>query len=117
MRLGNFTCAIQPNTRAHEAYGETSIVERHRHRFEVNNSYRTRLEEQGLVFSGINPERDLVEMLELPGHPWFVACQFHPEFRSRPYRSHPLFREFIRAALDRSLAKRHSSAEVAAAGV
>jgi len=115
MRLGNYNCAIEPNTRAYEAYGTDKIVERHRHRFEVNNKYRDQLAAEGLVFSGKNPERDLVEMVELPGHPWFVACQFHPEFCSRPYRAHPLFREFIRAAKERMQKKIHSSAEVAAA--
>ncbi len=115
MRLGNYNCTIEPDTKAFEAYGTDKIVERHRHRFEVNNAYRQQLAEHGLVFSGRNPERDLVEMVELPGHPWFVACQFHPEFCSRPYRSHPLFREFIRAAKERMQKRIHSSAEVATA--
>ena len=98
MRLGAYACEIVEGTLAHDAYQETEIQERHRHRFEVNNQYRQLLAEKGLVFSGINPDRDLVEIVELPGHPWFLACQFHPEFLSRPYRAHPLFREFVSAA-------------------
>jgi CTP synthase len=98
MRLGAFTCRLKEGTRAHAAYGQTEIVERHRHRFEVNNQYRSELEKAGLVISGVNPERDLVEVVELADHPWFVACQYHPEFLSRPYRAHPLFRDFIAAS-------------------
>ena len=98
MRLGAFACRLKEGTKAHAAYGVTEIKERHRHRFEVSNLYRPELEAAGLVISGINPERDLVEVVELPDHPWFVACQYHPEFLSRPYRAHPLFREFIAAA-------------------
>lgn len=98
MRLGAYACEISKDTKAHQAYRETEVQERHRHRFEVNNTYRAQLAERGLVFSGINPDRDLVEIVELPGHPWFLACQFHPEFLSRPYRAHPLFREFVAAA-------------------
>ncbi|MGE0493471.1 MAG: CTP synthase [Vulcanimicrobiota bacterium] len=100
MRLGEFACQVKPGTKAFAAYGNEEISERHRHRFEVNNQYRDKLAEHGLVFSGINPERNLVEMVELPDHPWFLACQFHPEFLSRPYRSHPLFRDFVAAAVE-----------------
>lgn len=102
MRLGEYRCQLQPGSLAHQAYGKDEVMERHRHRYEFNNGYRQKLNENGLVFSGLNPERDLVEIVELPGHPWFVACQFHPEFGSRPYRAHPLFRGFIEAALKRS---------------
>ena len=98
MRLGAYACEIHQGTLAHQAYGATEVQERHRHRFEVNNQYREQLADRGLVFSGINPDRDLVEIVELPGHPWYLACQFHPEFLSRPYRAHPLFREFVGAA-------------------
>ncbi|MCI0672951.1 MAG: CTP synthetase, partial [Myxococcaceae bacterium] len=80
--------------------GETDIHERHRHRYEVNNTYRARLEDAGLVVSGHNPELNLVEMVELPNHPYFVGCQFHPEFKSKPFAPHPLFSGFIRAALE-----------------
>ncbi len=98
MRLGSYPCCVQEGTKAAAAYGALSIDERHRHRYEVNNDYRERLAQAGLVFSGLSPDGRLVEMVELPEHPWFVACQFHPELKSRPNRAHPLFREFIRAA-------------------
>jgi CTP synthase len=101
MRLGAYPCAIQPGTLAERLYGATEISERHRHRYEVNNAYRERLAECGLVFSGTSPEGDLVEMIELPDHPYFIASQFHPEFKSRPNRPHPLFRGLIGAALER----------------
>ncbi len=98
MRLGAYPCAISPGTKAAAAYGAKRIEERHRHRYEVNNAYRDRLVAAGLVFSGVNPDRDLVEIIELPDHPFFMASQFHPEFKSRPTRAHPLFRDFIGAA-------------------
>ncbi|NLE09938.1 MAG: C26 family cysteine hydrolase domain-containing family, partial [Actinobacteria bacterium] len=88
-------------TRAHAAYGEQVISERHRHRYEFNNIYRERLVEAGLVISGVTPDDHLVEIVELADHPWFVACQFHPEFKSRPTRPHPLFRDFVGAAIAR----------------
>jgi CTP synthase len=99
MRLGGYDCRLAAGTRAHAAYGEPAVRERHRHRYEYNNEYRTRLESAGLVSAGVFEDADLVEIVELPDHPWFVACQFHPEFRSRPGRAHPLFREFVRAAV------------------
>ena len=102
MRLGLYPCKLVPGTRAAEAYGEPVIYDRHRHRYEVNNLLRHRLEEAGMVFSGLSPDDRLVEIMELPDHPWFVACQFHPEFRSRPLRPHPLFREFVGAATRRA---------------
>jgi CTP synthase len=99
LRLGLYNCKVAPNTIAHKAYGKDLIQERHRHRYEVNNNYRKILEDGGLVISGINPEANLVEIVELKNHKFFVACQFHPEFSSRPQRSHPLFREFIGSML------------------
>jgi CTP synthase len=98
MRLGGYPCRLQPGTRAHQAYGVDDIVERHRHRFEFNNYYRAILEAHGLVASGVSPDGKLVEISELRDHPWMVGSQFHPEFRSRPNRPHPLFRDFIGAA-------------------
>jgi CTP synthase len=102
MRLGNYTCHIQPGTHAALAYGENAcvILERHRHRFEFNNDYREQLGAAGLVYSGLSPDGRLVEICELRDHPWMVGCQFHPEFGSRPNRPHPLFRGFIGAAKD-----------------
>jgi CTP synthase len=105
MRLGAYPCKVTEDTRAMEAYGEPLIYERHRHRYEVNNVYRERLIEAGLVVSGLSPDDRLVEMIELANHPWFVASQGHPEFKSRPTRPHPLFREFMRAAIARVEAK------------
>ncbi|MCH3943587.1 MAG: CTP synthase [Atopobiaceae bacterium] len=103
MRLGAYPCKLGEGTLAYEAYGEKLVYERHRHRFEVNNAYRDRLAEAGLVFSGMSPDDRLVEMVELPEsmHPWFVASQSHPEFKSRPTKPQPLFREFVRAAIAR----------------
>ncbi|GAB6086145.1 CTP synthase [Alkaliphilus crotonatoxidans] len=105
MRLGIYPCKIYPNTKAREAYGEDLIYERHRHRYEFNNEYRQVLTEAGMIISGISPDERLVEIIEIPDHPWFVAGQFHPEFKSRPTRPHPLFRDFIRAALDEKYKK------------
>ncbi|MBN1321795.1 MAG: CTP synthase [Thermoleophilia bacterium] len=99
MRLGASPTKVKAGTKAHGAYGEELISERHRHRYEVNNEYRERLVEAGLVVSGATPDDRLVEIVELADHPWFVACQFHPEFKSRPIRPHPLFRDFIGAAI------------------
>lgn len=98
MRLGEYACKIKPKTISFSAYGKSIIRERHRHRYEVNNDFRGILEEKGMVTAGINPERDLVEIIEVPGHPFFVATQFHPEFKSRPLNPHPLFRKFIKTA-------------------
>jgi len=102
MRLGAYPCKLISGTLAQRAYGCINISERHRHRYEFNNCFRKKLRENGLVISGINPERDLVEIIELKNHPFFLGCQFHPEFKSRPVRPHPLFREFIRAAISNS---------------
>jgi CTP synthase len=99
MRLGAYRRALAQGSRAMEAYRAGEISERHRHRYEFNSAFEQRLVEQGLVISGRNPETSLVEMIELPGHPWFLGCQFHPEFKSKPMQPHPLFREFVRACL------------------
>jgi len=99
MRLGAYACHLIKNTRARQAYKMQKTTERHRHRYEFNNDFRDILEKKGLVISGINPEQNLVEIIELKDHPFFVASQFHPEFKSRPLRPHPLFKEFIRAGL------------------
>jgi CTP synthase len=102
MRLGDYKCQIKKGTKSYFAYKEGIVFERHRHRYELNNEFREILEKKGMVIAGVNPERDLVEIIELKDHPFFVATQFHPEFKSRPLRPHPLFREFIRACLKRS---------------
>jgi CTP synthase len=105
MRLGLYGCNIKEETLAHKLYGRTFIEERHRHRYEFNNEFKTRLEEKGMVFSGINPKTGLIEIAEIPSHRFFIASQFHPEFLSRPTNPHPLFKGFIRAALDYKASK------------
>ncbi|HEX7586947.1 MAG TPA: gamma-glutamyl-gamma-aminobutyrate hydrolase family protein, partial [Anaerolineae bacterium] len=100
MRLGHYPCQLMPDTVAARAYGVDSISERHRHRFEFNNAYRALLDKAGMVYSGMSPEGNLVEISELRGHPFMVGSQFHPEFKSRPDRPHPLFREFVRVAAE-----------------
>lgn len=100
MRLGLYPCKLFEDTKAIHAYGEELIFERHRHRYEFNNEYRDLMKEKGLTISGLSPDERLVEMVELKDHPWFVGCQFHPELKSRPNKPHPLFREFIKAALE-----------------
>lgn len=99
MRLGLYPCVLAPGSMAHEIYGEDCIYERHRHGYEVSNAWRRELEEAGMLFSGLSPDAQLVEIGELPGHPFFLGCQFHPELRSRPNRPHPLFGAFVSAAL------------------
>lgn len=101
MRLGAYPCRLQEKSLAFEAYGKKLIYERHRHRYEFNNRYLERLSQVGMVFSGISPDGELVEIVELNDHPWFLGCQFHPEFKSKPTAPHPLFREFIRASLEK----------------
>jgi CTP synthase len=113
MRLGAQAVELGEGTRTREVYGESVISERHRHRYEVNNAYRQQLVDGGLVISGTFQEGRLVEIVELPDHPWFVASQFHPEFKSRPTRPAPLFREFVAAALDRARTRAGSGVEVA----
>ncbi len=100
MRLGSYPCKVVKDTNAMLAYDEARIEERHRHRYEFNKKYAEPLQSAGLVLSGLSPDEELVEMVELPGHPWFLGCQFHPEFKSGPMHPHPLFREFIRAAVE-----------------
>jgi len=99
MRLGAYDCELEVKTKAYSAYGKKKISERHRHRWEVNNRYRDRLEKNGLKISGINPELNLVEIIELDDHPWYVAAQFHPELKSRVSKAHPLFYQFIKASV------------------
>ncbi|MCD7797730.1 MAG: CTP synthase [Clostridiales bacterium] len=98
MRLGQYPCTLNPESKAYELYGASMIYERHRHRYEVNNDYRNDLLAGGMMFAGTSPDNHIVEMIEIPSHPWFVAGQFHPEFKSRPNRPHPLFRGFVTAA-------------------
>ena len=100
LRLGSYPCTLAEGSVAHKEYGEINITERHRHRYEFNNYYRERLTDKGLVLSGVSPDGRLVEIVELPEHPWFVAGQFHPEFKSRPEKAHPLFAGFIKASLE-----------------
>ena len=102
MRLGSYPCALQPGTRAAAAYSQPQVTERHRHRWEFNNAYREKLSAAGLVYSGLSPDGRLVEIAELRDHPWMLGSQFHPEFKSRPNRPHPLFRAFVQAVADRS---------------
>ena len=99
MRLGIYPCKLAPGTRAAEAYQSDMVMERHRHRFEFNNAYRGQLEERGMVFSGLSPDGRLVEIAELGDHPFMVGSQFHPEFKSRPNKPHPLFYAFVRATI------------------
>lgn len=106
MRLGSYECALVEGSRAGKAYGQKSVRERHRHRFEFNNAYRKRLEDVGLVVAGINPKRNLVEIVEVKDHPWMVGVQFHPEFQSKPSKPHPLFCAFVGEALKRAAAKK-----------
>lgn len=100
MRLGLYNCKVAKSTLLHKAYKEEAIKERHRHRYEFNNLFKFQFQKAGMVVSGVNPERDLVEVIELKDHPWFLATQFHPEFKSRPNRAHPLFRDFVSAAVN-----------------
>jgi CTP synthase len=99
MRLGSYHCVLADGSLALKLYGKKKIAERHRHRYEFNNEYRAQLESKGLILSGVSPDNDLVEMVELADHPFFLASQFHPEFKSRPLECHPMFRGFVRAAL------------------
>ncbi|MCG8553743.1 MAG: CTP synthase [Proteobacteria bacterium] len=102
MRLGAYPCQLVPGSLASKIYGTSQVSERHRHRFEINNDYRKRLQEAGMLLSGLSPDGDLVEMIELPGHPCFIGCQFHPEFKSKAHEPHPIFVQFIRAARGRA---------------
>jgi len=109
MRLGAYACRLEEKTLALEAYGKKLIYERHRHRYEFNNAYMEALAKTGIVYSGVSPDKGLVEIIELKDHPWFLGCQFHPEFKSKPMDPHPLFREFIKASLDYEPKKRSAS--------
>lgn len=100
MRLGAYPCQVRPGTKSMQAYKREKISERHRHRYEFNNTYREGFEAEGMIFSGVSPDNQLVEIMELKEHPWFVACQFHPELKSSPMDPHPLFRDFVRSSLD-----------------
>lgn len=106
MRLGSYPCKVIPETNAHAAYKQDFVEERHRHRFEFNNAYLDVLAEKGLIFSGLSPDGELVEVVEIAEHPWFLACQFHPEFKSNPMHPHPLFRDFIRASKEHPASRR-----------
>jgi CTP synthase len=99
MRLGAYPCRLRKGSLAEAAYKSLEISERHRHRYEFNNAYRKEFEEKGMVIAGTSPDGELVEIIEIKNHPWFLGCQFHPEFKSRPMKPHPLFAEFIRASL------------------
>jgi CTP synthase len=103
MRLGEYPCILQQNSNAHAAYGQTEIYERHRHRYEFNNEYREILGSKGLLFTGQSPDEQLVEIIEIEDHPWFLGCQFHPEFKSQPMDPHPLFRDFIKSSLEHAI--------------
>ncbi len=102
MRLGAYDAILSDGSRAAHIYGSTSISERHRHRYEVDIAYRDRLESCGLRFSGLSPDGRLPEIVEIPDHPWYVGVQFHPELKSKPFAPHPLFADFVRAALEQS---------------
>ncbi len=102
MRLGAYGCHLQAGTKVAAIYGKTDIAERHRHRYEVNIDYKERLEEVGMVFSGMSPDGVLPEIVERPDHPWFIGVQFHPELKSKPFDPHPLFTSFIEAAIRQS---------------
>jgi CTP synthase len=108
MRLGTYPCVLQDDSLAFRLYNKKRVSERHRHRFEFNNGYRERFVAQGMLLSGLSPDTSLVEIVELRDHPWFIGCQFHPEFKSRPTECHPLFKGFIKAALQ----KRQSQTEI-----
>ena len=106
--------SLKPGTLAARLYGRSQVSERHRHRYEMNNAYRARFEERGLVASGVNEQLGLVEILELEGHPWFLGCQYHPEFQSKPFSPHPLFAGFVRAAIEHRAQKGREQEETRA---
>src|SRR2546428_10988609 len=109
MGLGAYPCRLRPGSRVAQAYTATEVSERHRHRYEVSNAYRDVLAEYGLRASGLSPDGSLVEMIELPEHPWFIGCQFHPELKSRPIRPHPLVAGFAGAALEHRKLRPHDA--------
>ena len=106
MRLGTYPCLLSPGSLAQRIYGTDEVSERHRHRYEFNRAYERVLTDHGLVISGQSPDGKFVEAIELPDHPWFVAVQFHPEFRSKPLDPHPLFADFVRASYEHKVATR-----------
>jgi len=110
MRLGSYPCNLKNGSQAYRAYRKNKIDERHRHRFEFNNKYKVKLGHEGLLVTGASPNGRLVEIVELVNHPWFVGCQFHPEFQSKPDQPHPLFRDFIKAGLKHQKQRHHSHA-------
>ncbi|MEJ5366156.1 MAG: CTP synthase [Desulfosoma sp.] len=114
MRLGAYPCLLEPGSFAYEAYQKVEISERHRHRYEFNNEYRTILGNAGMRFTGLSPDRNLVEIIELPDHPWFLGCQFHPEFKSKPMDPHPLFKAFVKKALEFSERRSREAADTGA---
>jgi CTP synthase len=116
MRLGAYDCVLTEGSRAHAAYGQLTVSERHRHRFEFNNAYRDTLAAHGLKVTGTSPDGVLVEVVEIPAHPWYVAVQCHPEFKSKPTKPQPLFRGFIGAAVHRRSEKRTRPAAAVAVG-
>ena len=99
MRLGAYPAEIDKSSLAYNIYSSVSIQERHRHRYEINNEFRNQLKANGMIICGTSPDRELVEIVEIKDHPWFLACQFHPEFKSKPLKAHPLFKGFIQAAI------------------
>jgi CTP synthase len=111
MRLGAWDCKLEKGTQTYRSYGQVDIRERHRHRYEFNNNYRQQLEEAGLVFAGTTPDGELVEIVEIADHPWFVATQFHPEFKSQPFAPHPLFRDFVGASIKQRVQQKKASKE------
>jgi CTP synthase len=116
MRLGAWPCKLEPGSFAHKAYGKLEISERHRHRYEFNREYEKVLTAAGLKITGRTPDENYVEIIEAPNHPWFLGCQFHPEFKSKPYDPHPLFAAFIGAALEHKLQKSRATAPAPAGG-
>ena len=101
MRLGRYPCVLAEGSRSRDLYGQAEISERHRHRYEFNNDFRAEMEAAGMRLAGLSPDGRLVEIIELPDHPWFVGAQFHPEFKSRPDRPHPLFYGFVKASVEK----------------
>jgi CTP synthase len=105
MRLGAYTANLAENSRAHRVYDAAVISERHRHRYEFNRTFEKALTDKGLIISGVSPDKNFVEIVEIADHPWFLGCQFHPEFKSRPLEPHPLFASFVGAAYEHKLAR------------
>jgi len=115
MRLGKYPCQLKPGSQAWRAYSADTIWERHRHRYEVNQDYVQILEQNGMQVTGRSPDRIFVEMIEIPDHPWFVACQFHPELKSKPFAPHPLFVAFVKASLENRQRREESERKLAEA--